>query len=139
MGKTAEYKGCPKWASNTTVRGNRAESQNSVPENTIKTNLGINYVLNLTHLARTINSLIGGKSLSKQTTGGLTISQIRERKFQQREIGLDQPTDGELRSRYRFDLESIKYLVKILKDDLQRQTRRNFYTSQSACRNMFSC
>ena len=34
----------------------------SVPESTIKTNLGINYVLNLTHLARTLNSLIGGKS-----------------------------------------------------------------------------
>ena len=39
----------------------------SVPESTIKNNLGINYVLNLTHLARTINSLIGRKSLSKQT------------------------------------------------------------------------
>ena len=38
-----------------------------VPESTIKTNLGTNYVLNLTHLARTINSLIGGESLSKQT------------------------------------------------------------------------
>ena len=31
------------------------------------TNLGINYVLNLTHLVRTLNSLIGGKSLSKYT------------------------------------------------------------------------
>ena len=39
----------------------------SVPESTIKTNLGINYVLNLTHLVRTLNSLIGGKSLSKYT------------------------------------------------------------------------
>ena len=39
----------------------------SVPESTIKTNLGIKYVLNLIHLARMINSLIGGKSLSKHT------------------------------------------------------------------------
>ena len=39
----------------------------SVPESTINLNLGINLMLNLTHLARTINSLIGGKILSKQT------------------------------------------------------------------------
>ena len=51
--------------------------------------------------------------------------QIRERKFQQREIDLDELTDEELRSRYRFGRESIKFLVEILKDDLQRQTRRN--------------
>ena len=50
---------------------------------------------------------------------------IRERKFQQREIDLDELTDQELRSRYRFGRESIKFLVEILKDDLQRQTRRN--------------
>ena len=51
--------------------------------------------------------------------------QIRERKFQQREIDLDELTDEELRSRYRLGRESIKFLVEILKDDLQRQTRRN--------------
>ena len=51
--------------------------------------------------------------------------QIRERKFQQREIDLDQLTDEKLRRRYRFGRESIKYLVEVLKDDLQRQTRRN--------------
>ena len=34
----------------------------SVPESTINFNLGMNYVLNLTHLARSINSLIGRKS-----------------------------------------------------------------------------
>ena len=50
--------------------------------------------------------------------------QIRERKFQQREIDLDELTDEELR-RYRFGRESIKFLVEILKDDLQRQTQRN--------------
>ena len=37
--------------------------------------------------------------------------QIRGRKFQQREIDLDQLTDEQLRSRYRFDRESITYLV----------------------------
>ena len=37
--------------------------------------------------------------------------QIRGRKFQQREIDLDQPTDEQLRSRYRFGRESITYLV----------------------------
>ena len=62
------------------------------------------------------------KSLSKQTNGGLTVSQKRETKFQHRDIGLDQLTDEELRSRYRFDQV---YLVGIPKDDLQRQTTRN--------------
>ena len=51
--------------------------------------------------------------------------QIRERKFQQREIDLDELTDQELRSRYRFGRESINFLVEIVKDDLQRETRRN--------------
>ena len=37
--------------------------------------------------------------------------QIRGRKFQQREIDLDQLTDEQLRSRYRFGRESITYLV----------------------------
>ena len=35
--------------------------------------------------------------------------QIRGRKFQQREIDLDQLTDEQLRSRYRFGRESITY------------------------------
>ena len=39
--------------------------------------------------------------------------QIRERKFQQREIDLDELTDEELRSRYRFGRESIKFLGHI--------------------------
>lgn len=47
--------------------------------------------------------------------------QIRERRFQQREIDLDELTDEELRSRYRFGRESIKFLVGNLKDDLQRR------------------
>ena len=50
---------------------------------------------------------------------------ICKRKFQQQEIDLDELTDEELRSSYRFGQESIKFLVEILKDDLQRQTRRN--------------
>ena len=50
---------------------------------------------------------------------------ICKRKFQQQEIDLDELTDEELRSSYRFGRESIKFLVEILKDDLQRQTRRN--------------
>ena len=37
--------------------------------------------------------------------------QIRGRKFQQREIDLDQLTDEQLRSSYRFGRESITYLV----------------------------
>ena len=37
---------------------------------------------------------------------------------------LDQFTDEELRSRYRFGRESMKYLVEVLKNDLERQTRR---------------
>ena len=37
--------------------------------------------------------------------------QVRGRKFQQREIDLDQLTDEQLRSRYRFGRESITYLV----------------------------
>ena len=50
--------------------------------------------------------------------------QIREKKFRQQEIDLDQFTDEELCSRYRFGRESIQYLVEILKNDLERQTRR---------------
>ena len=58
-------------------------------------------MLNLTHLARTINSLIGGKILSKQNKMAellfpLIDRQIRERMFQQREIYLDELTDEEL-------------------------------------------
>ena len=79
-------------------------------------------MLNLSHLARTINSLIGRKSLSKQTKWRTYCFTKRERKFQHREIGLDQLTDEELRSRYSFDQV---YLVGIRKDDLQRQTTRN--------------
>ena len=37
----------------------------SVPESMIKTNLGRNCVLNLTHLAGVINSLIGGEKFVK--------------------------------------------------------------------------
>ena len=54
----------------------------------------------------------------------LPLPQIREKKFRQQEIDLNQFTDEELCSRYRFGRESIQYLVEILKNDLERQTRR---------------
>ena len=50
--------------------------------------------------------------------------QIREKKFRQQEIDLDQFTDKELFSKNRFGRESIQYLVEILKNDLERKTRR---------------
>ena len=54
----------------------------------------------------------------------LPLPQIRGKKFRQQEIDLDQFTDEELCSRYRFGRESTQYLVQILKNDLERQTRR---------------
>ena len=55
----------------------------------------------------------------------LPLTQIREKKFRQHYgSGLDQFTDQELLSRYRFGRESMKYLVEVLKNDLKRQTRR---------------
>ena len=54
----------------------------------------------------------------------LPLPQIREKKFRQQEIDLDQFTDEELCSKNRFGRESIHYLVEILKNDLERQTRR---------------
>ena len=50
--------------------------------------------------------------------------QIRVKKFRQQEIDLDQFTDKELFSKNRFGRESIQYLVEILKNDLERKTRR---------------
>ena len=52
------------------------------------------------------------------------LTQIRGKKFRQREIDLNQFTDEELCSRYRFDRESIKYIVEILKNDFGRRTTR---------------
>ena len=50
----------------------------------------------------------------------LPLTQIREKKFRQHYgSGLDQFTDEELRSRYRFGRESMKYLVEVLKNDLK--------------------
>ena len=54
----------------------------------------------------------------------LPLPQIRGKKFRQQEIDLDQFTDEELCSRYRFGRESTQYLVQVLKNDLERQTRR---------------
>ena len=55
----------------------------------------------------------------------LPLTQIREKKFRQHYgSGLDQFTDEELLSRYRFGRESMKYLEEVLKNDLKRQTRR---------------
>ena len=51
----------------------------------------------------------------------LPLTQIREKKFRQHYgSGLDQFTDEELHSRYRFGRESMKYLVEVLKNDLER-------------------
>ena len=54
----------------------------------------------------------------------LPLPQIREKKFRQQEIDLDQFTDEELFSKNRFGRESIQYLVEILKNALERKTRR---------------
>ena len=54
----------------------------------------------------------------------LPLPQIREKKFRQQEIDFNQFTDEELCSGYRFGRESIQYLLEILKNDLERQTRR---------------
>ena len=48
----------------------------------------------------------------------LSLPQIREKKFRQQE------NDEELFSKNRFGRESIQYLVEILKNDLERKTRR---------------
>ena len=48
--------------------------------------------------------------------GDLPLPQIREKKFRQQEINLDQFTDEELCSKNRFGRESIQYLVEILKN-----------------------
>lgn len=50
---------------------------------------------------------------------------IRERRFRQHEIFLDDFSDEELRSRYRFGRDSIEFLTEILEEDLQRPTKRN--------------
>ena len=62
-------------------------------------------MLNLTHLEFVKTNKIAGLLFL------LIDPQIRGRKFQQREIDLDQLTDERLRSRYRFGRESITYLV----------------------------
>ena len=80
-------------------------------------------MLILTHLARSIRTLIG-INVSKNKMADLPLPQIREKKFRQQEIDLDQYTDEELCSRYKFGRESIQYLVEILKNDLEKQTRR---------------
>ena len=49
----------------------------------------------------------------------------RERRFRQHEIFLDDFSDEEIRSRYRFGRNSIEFLTEILEDDLQRPTKRN--------------
>ena len=51
----------------------------------------------------------------------LPLPQIREKKFRQQEIDLDQFNDKELFSKNRFGRESIQYLVEILKNALERK------------------
>ena len=82
-------------------------------------------MLILTHLARPIKFTIRGEKFVKTNKmADLPLPQIREKKFREQEIDLDQFTDEELCSRYGFGRESIQYLVEILKNDLERQTRR---------------
>lgn len=49
----------------------------------------------------------------------------RPRRFAFRAHSLDDYTDEELRSRYRFGKASLKYIVDLIRDDLRRETRRN--------------
>ena len=49
----------------------------------------------------------------------------QEKKFKMHDIDLANFTEEELRSRFRFGRESIEFLVKVLRDDLERQTSRN--------------
>lgn len=54
----------------------------------------------------------------------------KARKFRLHDdFSLDEYTDDELRSRYRFGRESIELLVDLLRDDLQRATARNHVLS----------
>ena len=56
---------------------------------------------------------------------GLVVPERRERQFRLHDMSLDNFTDEELRCRYRFGRDSIEFLTELLKDDLQRQTKRN--------------
>ena len=49
---------------------------------------------------------------------------MREKMFRRHEIFLDDFSDEELRSRYRFGRDSIEFLTE-LENDVQRQTKRN--------------
>ena len=53
----------------------------------------------------------------------LPLPQIREKKFRQQEINLDQFTDEELCSKNRFGRESIQYLVEILYFQVDEEVR----------------
>lgn len=58
--------------------------------------------------------------------GLMSVPRRKERKFRLRDdFSLADYTDDELRSRYRFDRESIEFLVDLLRDDLERATSRN--------------
>ncbi len=62
--------------------------------------------------------------------GGLTFfpvirPKIREKRFRQHNIFLDNFSDDELRSRFRFCRDSIEFFMEILEEDLQRPTKRN--------------
>ena len=50
---------------------------------------------------------------------------ICERRFHQHKIFLDDFSDEELRSKYRFGRDSIEFLTEILEDDLERLTKKN--------------
>ena len=56
---------------------------------------------------------------------GLVVPDRREKQFRQQDMSLDNFSNEELRCRYRFGRDSIEFLTELLKDDLQRQTKRN--------------
>ena len=72
-----------------------------------------------------INANLGEFKENGELTAPFNGTQIREKRLQQREIDLEQSTDEQLRRRFRYSRESIKNLLKIPKNDLQRQIRRN--------------
>ena len=57
--------------------------------------------------------------------GCIILPQILERKFRHNEICLEDYSDEEIRSRYRFRRDSLEFLTKILQNDLLRDTKRN--------------
>ena len=85
----------------------------------VKTNMGLNSGLNLTHQASKVKLLNSGLIRNKD-------ERRRERRFR---IGtqceIDDFTDEELRARYRLRRESILFITNLVAGDISRDTRRN--------------